>query len=259
MTDLVLVHGLAVSPRIWQPVIGMLERHHEVLAPTLAGHRGGPPLEPADGGVPALCDALERTLDEAGVERAHLVGSSLGGWAAIELARRGRAESVVAFSPLGSFRSPKHIRRIARTLRLYDGRLAPHRERLVQALRRPGLRRLFYRSGMEHPERMSSEAAAEMLDDMIGTTVLSELASWMENVEPYAADLPAGLPLRIAWGECDRQLPFADYGSGWLEMLPQAEHVTLPGCGHAPMYDDPALVAETILAVSSPQRDRRPL
>ena len=66
-----------------------------MLAPTLPGHAGGPPLadEP---GVRELLDAIERALDEAGFATAHVVGNSLGGYLALQLAARGRAESVVA-------------------------------------------------------------------------------------------------------------------------------------------------------------------
>ena len=248
---LVLLHGLTASWRIWEPVIPLLERHHEVFAPALAGHHGGPALEPADGGVPAICDALERTLDDAGLAAAHLVGSSFGGWIAIELARRGRAQSVVAFSPAGSWRTARNMRRLVRTFRLYDGRVERHRERLVRAVRRPGLRRLIFRGAMEHPERMPVDHAVALIDGMIATTILGGLAGWMEAAPPYEVELPPELPVRIAWGERDRTLPFDAYGAPWLEKLPQAERVTLPGCGHVPMYDDPERVAGTVLAVTA--------
>ena len=72
-----------------------LERRHDVLAPTLPGHAGGPPL---DGEVDdaLIADAVERAMDDAGFETAHLVGNSLGGYVALQLAARGRARSVVA-------------------------------------------------------------------------------------------------------------------------------------------------------------------
>src|SRR5688572_7057837 len=41
---LVLVHGFTGSWRIWDLVLPALERRHEVLAPTLPGHAGGPPV-----------------------------------------------------------------------------------------------------------------------------------------------------------------------------------------------------------------------
>ena len=42
-------------------------------------------------------------MDDAGLERAHLAGSSLGGYVALQLAMRGRADSVVALAPAGGW------------------------------------------------------------------------------------------------------------------------------------------------------------
>jgi pimeloyl-ACP methyl ester carboxylesterase len=79
-----------------------LERHHDVLAPTLAGHAGGPPIagEISDA---VYANAVERAMDEAGFEIAHMVGNSLGGYVALQLAARGRAQTVVALAPAGGW------------------------------------------------------------------------------------------------------------------------------------------------------------
>jgi pimeloyl-ACP methyl ester carboxylesterase len=66
----------------------------------LAGHRGGPPLVAGvEVSVAALADNIETRLDAAGIGTGHLVGNSLGGWIALELARRGRGHSVVVLCP----------------------------------------------------------------------------------------------------------------------------------------------------------------
>jgi pimeloyl-ACP methyl ester carboxylesterase len=79
-----------------------LERHHDVLAVTLAGHAGGPPTE-GEITDALLADAVERAMDEAGFETAHIVGNSLGGYVALQLASRGRAQTVVALAPAGGW------------------------------------------------------------------------------------------------------------------------------------------------------------
>jgi len=94
---LVLLHGFMDTWRTWELVLPALERRHDVLALTLPGHAGGPPL---DGDV---ADALERALDVAGFATAHVAGNSAGGFLALELAARGRARSVVAFAPAGGW------------------------------------------------------------------------------------------------------------------------------------------------------------
>ena len=88
--------------RAWELVLPELERHHDVLALTFPGHAGGPPLEgPISDAL--LPDAIERAMDDAGFGTAHIVGNSLGGFVALQLAARGRVESVVALAPAGGW------------------------------------------------------------------------------------------------------------------------------------------------------------
>ena len=82
------LHGFADTWRTWELVLPALERRHDVLAVTLAGHAGGPPIE-GDVGDDTLADAVERAMDEAGFGIAHLAGNSLGGHVALQLAARG--------------------------------------------------------------------------------------------------------------------------------------------------------------------------
>src|SRR4051794_998077 len=84
---MVCLHGFSDTWRIWELVLPALERRHDVLAPTLAGHAGGPRF------AGPLADAVERAMDDAGFATAHLVGNSLGGHVALQLAARGRAET----------------------------------------------------------------------------------------------------------------------------------------------------------------------
>jgi pimeloyl-ACP methyl ester carboxylesterase len=102
---LVLLHGITMSGNAWQDVVPLLSDHHEVFTPTALGHRGGPPVQRRPATITDVVDAAEHYLDERGLERPHLAGNSLGGLVAIELARRGRAATVCAFSP-GGFWSP---------------------------------------------------------------------------------------------------------------------------------------------------------
>ncbi len=99
---MVCLHGFTDTWRTWDLVLPDLEREHDVLAPTLPGHAGGPPI---DGEITdaLLADAVEQAMDEAGFESAHIVGNSLGGYVALQLAARGRAESVVALAPAGGW------------------------------------------------------------------------------------------------------------------------------------------------------------
>ena len=98
---LVLLHGVTNSARIWDDVVPLLDETFELLVPTAAGHRGGPP-DPGGLTIARLVDDVETLLDDHGLHQAHLAGNSMGGWMALELARRGRALSVCALSPARS-------------------------------------------------------------------------------------------------------------------------------------------------------------
>jgi pimeloyl-ACP methyl ester carboxylesterase len=133
-SPLVCLHGLSDTWRSWELVLPALERRHDVLAVTLAGHAGGPPLA----GVvtdEVLADAVLRVMDEAGFETAHIVGNSLGGYVSLQLAARGRARSVVAFSPAGGWAEDDDSYRETldhfRTMRALVQAAAPHADEIV--------------------------------------------------------------------------------------------------------------------------------
>src|SRR6201996_4816417 len=118
-TPLLLLHGIGAIWRAWSPVLPYLEPHHDVIVPTLAGHGGGPPLDPQTApSIQALTDAVEDELDRLGLQQVHIAGNSLGGRIGIELARRGRARSLVLFSPPGAWRSQRSIELRATGVRL---------------------------------------------------------------------------------------------------------------------------------------------
>jgi alpha-beta hydrolase superfamily lysophospholipase len=260
-SPLLLLHGLSASWRVWRPILDALEAEHDVLALTLAGHRGGPEL---DGGsavsVTALADAVERTLDVAGIGTAHIAGNSLGGWVALELGRRGRARSVVALSPAGAWRNPRDLRRVIRLLSAGRAPLKWRRQLGLDALlRRPRFRRLAFRSVMERADRIPAGEIAGLIEDSIGCPGYDGFIAWIRAASPVGPwPEPAGHPVRIAWARRDRTIPFRRYGQPFLIAVPDAEHLTLRGVGHVPMYDDPALVARTILDVTRrADHDRR--
>jgi alpha-beta hydrolase superfamily lysophospholipase len=259
-TPLVLLHGLNASWRIWRPVLGALEAEHEVLALTLLGHHGGPTLENSDPvSIDALADGVEATLDAMDIDTAHLVGNSLGGWVAVELGRRGRARSVVAFSPAGGWR---HDRDLSRVIRLLSGGRAvierTERLGLGALMLRPRFRRLALRAAMERGDRVPARDATDLIEDALGCAAYPGVIAWIRSAPPIAPSRErAAYPIRIAWALRDRTIPFRRYGRPFVDAVGGAEQVTLRGVGHIPMYDDPAIVTETILEITRPVDEHR--
>jgi pimeloyl-ACP methyl ester carboxylesterase len=81
--------------------------------------------------------------------------------------------------------------------------------------------------------------------------VFLDLLATLSRDGPFApGEDKIDCPIVIGWAEADRLLPFERYIRPFLELLPTAEPVFLPGVGHVPMYDDAGLVAQTILNVT---------
>src|SRR3954454_9204836 len=163
---LVLVHGFTATWRCWLPVIAELVPRFDVIAPTLHGHDGGPAVP--DGPAHTIIEAanhFEQLLDGLGVETAHFAGNSMGGALSLELAKRGRARSVVAISPGGGWEE-NDASEPARIIRWFarNQKLARATERsLERVMRRPGLRRLALRDVMTRGDQVPYEDAVAVV------------------------------------------------------------------------------------------------
>lgn len=243
---IVLLHGATSSSRAWESVLPEL-RGHVVITPTLAGHLNGPELSVAPRAVvDGIVDAMETYLDRADIGKAHLVGNSLGGWVALELARRGRATSVLALSPAGAWRNQKDLRRLLRLFRI-GAAGARHEDLTRKIVRHSGIRRIMLRPMAEHGDRLTAAQVNEALEDMAGCSILTSLLAGARDRGPIHPFDQIDCPVRIAWGLEDRTLPFMRYGVPMLSSLPGAELTLVPGVGHVPMIDEPELVGRMIL------------
>jgi pimeloyl-ACP methyl ester carboxylesterase len=253
---LVLLHGFTDTRRTWTPIIPALERQHDVFAPTLPGHHGGPAFEVgADTKLDAIVDILERRLDAEGIETAHLVGNSLGGWLALVLAARGRARSVVALCPAGGW---EHASREERAILRYfqmNERLLRHTPARVmrEVAARPRLRALALRELVAHPERIDAQSAWHLMDGAARCTIVEDALAQTRAGEQFSDLEPIDVPIRIAYGTRDRIVRWPSRYKRMKRLLPDAEYVALEDMGHVPMWDDPAAVARVILEVTSPR------
>lgn len=245
-SPLVLLHGINMTWKIWRPVVPALEEQHTVLAPTLAGHLGGPGLVAGAHGIGPVADAVEEMLDRQGIDRAHLVGNSLGGWVACELAQRGRAMSVVAFSPAGAWDTRAAQQRIVRLMRLT--RRSAQWSSTRNLMSRPGLRRAALGLALERGDLIPNDVALQMVEETRACLLLEGLLRWIDqhgSIDRF--DIDSACPVRLVWPVADRTIPYEPYGRVYRDLIPHAELVPLRGVGHVPMYDDPRLVSRTIL------------
>lgn len=248
---MLLIHGFSAAWGIWKPLLPALEQRHDVLAPSVLGHSGGPEYLPGSPATPgAMADALERDLDAAGFERAHLVGNSLGGWLALELAARGRALSTTALAPAGGWvHGGPETRRLARLFRQNYRMLKLVGPGGARLMRRRRFRALALRDVAIRPAEVPAALAVEMAEASAGCTIY--LPALEELTTTGFGDLaPIDSPVQIAWGTKDRILHWPGYAERFRQMTPAARWIELEGLGHCPMLDDAPLTGRTILELT---------
>jgi pimeloyl-ACP methyl ester carboxylesterase len=247
-SPLVCLHGFTDTWRTWELVLPELERHHDVLAPTLVGHAGGPSLE-GEVDHTQLADAVERAMDDAGFDSAHLVGNSLGGYVALQVAARGRARSVVAFAPAGGWAQgdPSYKETLGFFAAMQDqlAGAAPQAEAIAAS--REGRRRAteYITTNYEH---IPAALIAHQIRGAAGCEGARQLIDYALR-EGYRLDAESiTCPVRIVWGTADKILPWptaaARFRNDWL---PNADWVELEGTGHCPQLDAPLEARQLIL------------
>jgi pimeloyl-ACP methyl ester carboxylesterase len=237
---------------MWELILPALEARHDVLALTLAGHAGGPRL---DGDVTdaTLADAVERAMDQTAFETAHLVGSSLGGYVALQLASRGRAETVVALAPAGGWakgdQSYRGLLGFQRTLYQQAIAAAPHADSILAS---PAGRRRATQFLSVNFDHIPPELLAHQLVGIASCRVAEQLIEYGLRGEWSLDAEGIKCPVRIVWGTEDRLLPWpraaARYRTEWL---PHADWILLDGVGHCPQLDVPLETAQLILGFTS--------
>ncbi|NEE15928.1 alpha/beta fold hydrolase [Streptomyces sp. SID7499] len=242
---LVLLHGIGHHRQAWEPVIPALAAERDVIAVDLPGCGDSPALP--DGmahDLPTMSTVLKALFAALEIDRPHVAGNSLGGLLALDLARTRLVRSVTALSPAGFWNEAerRYAFTVLSTMRQIARRLPPP---VVERLARPALGRtlltstIYARPGRRAPEAVVAETLA-----LANAQGFSETLRSGRTVQ-FTDDI-VGTPVTVAWGSRDRLL-IPRQGVRAKGVIPRARLVRLPGCGHVPMNDDPALVARVVL------------
>lgn len=246
---LVLIHGIGSRWQVWMPVLGRLATERTVIALDLPGF-GASPLPPpgTPPGVRSLARLVLDFLDELGIDRPHVAGNSLGGQIALELAKTGRIRSANGLSPAGFHEGAEaRFQKLSLELTLHAARrLAPVADTIAAT---PLGRQLMFSQMAAHPARMSAADAAENLRGVAGSRWFRPTLEAM-LAEPFSGGEEIAVPVTIAWAEKDHLL-LPRQAARAARQIPAARSITLTGCGHVPTYDDPAQVADVLLAGSA--------
>jgi pimeloyl-ACP methyl ester carboxylesterase len=246
---LVLMHGTGSSRDAWRPVVEPLSAHHELILVDLPSHGDSQPPPAAVTPNPiGYAPLLEELLDALGFEQVHAAGFSIGGWASLELAKRGRACSVTAFGPAGLWkpRSPRPSEASLWLSRRAARVFAPF---VPYAFRSRIGRTLFLNQQFGRPWLLSPDEATEAARTLAST---KEFDAHLRatNRARFSGGHGIDVPVTIAFGSRERLL-FGRRGRRRDELPPQTRWVGLPGCGHIPTWDDPGLVTRVILETTA--------
>jgi pimeloyl-ACP methyl ester carboxylesterase len=258
----VLIHGMINSSRHWQAVAERLAVSHHVVAPDLIGH-GDAATPRGDYSLGAHAASIRDLLTTIGIERATIVGHSLGGGVAMQFFYQfpQRTERLVLISSGGLGRKVSPLLRGA----ALPGaspllRLAAHR-RLVDAIDAAGER--LRAEG--RPKGVYLEAVARALRPLAEPGARRAFLQTLRSVidvhgqHVSAADrlyLLGDMATLIVWGERDRTIPI-EHGRAAHAAIPHCRFETLPRAAHFPHLEDPDGLAATLadfLATTAPVR-----
>ncbi|MFI6275578.1 alpha/beta fold hydrolase [Streptomyces sp. NPDC050988] len=242
---LLLLHGIGHHRQAWDPVVDILAAERDVIAVDLPGFGESPALP--DGlahDLPTMNAALSGLCEALELDRPHVAGNSLGGLLALELGREKLVRSVTALSPAG-FWSPTERRYAFGLLQAMRAAARSMPLPMVERLSRSAAGRTVLTSSIyARPARRSPEAVVAETLALANAQGFAETLRAGGSVQ-FSDDVP-GLPVTVAWGTRDRIL-VRRQGIRAKQIIPRARLVRLPGCGHVPMNDDPALVARVVL------------
>jgi pimeloyl-ACP methyl ester carboxylesterase len=241
---IVLIHGITGSSQTWEHVIEPLAEHYTVVAPDLLGH--GESAKPrGDYSLGAYASGIRDLIAAIGHDRATIVGHSLGGGVAMQMAYQfpERCERLVLVSSGGLGREVHMLLRAAAlpgsevVLPLLASQSVIGRLDAVGAF----LGRLGLRAGADLDEMwrgFSSLQDAGARAAFIHTlrTILDPGGQRVSAVDRLY--LAAEMPSLIVWGERDPIIPFR-HGLRASETMPGSHFVTFPDAGHFPHRDDP--------------------
>ena len=238
----VFLHGLSGCWQNWLESIPALAADHRVIALDLPGFGESPmPAEPIS--VRGYARLVVELLDELGVPDATIVGNSMGGFVACEMAIRfpARVGRLVLVAAAGlSLRHMRHERKRGLRARAENvlffglGRLARHTDLVVRSRR---LRRSLLLLVAAHPERLSGPLILEQAHGA-GTPGFHDA---LEAMTAYPIRDRLGeirCPALIVWGEEDRLVPVRD-ASEFAWLIPDARKVLYPDTGHMVMLERP--------------------
>jgi pimeloyl-ACP methyl ester carboxylesterase len=247
----VLIHGMLNSSSHWQEVSQLLAENHTVIAPDLIGH-GDSAAPRGDYSLGAHAASIRDLLAAIGIERATIVGHSLGGGVAMQFFYQfpQRVERLVLVSSGGLGREVSPVLRTAAlpgmslllSLTIHPGLLARMRG-AGERLSTRGVRAGVFLQAIARALRPLENADARQAFLHTLRAVIDVRGQRVGATDRLG--LLETMPTLIVWGERDRTIPI-EHGRLAHEAIPHSSFRTLPGVAHFPHLEDPQALARVL-------------
>ncbi|HYU57694.1 MAG TPA: alpha/beta fold hydrolase [Actinomycetota bacterium] len=248
---LLLLHGLGGAKVSWMPLLAPLSERYRVIAPDLPGHGESDKPRQAEYSPRYYAAVVRKLMDTLDARSAHVVGNSMGGRVALELAARSpkRIRGLALLDPALPglrWRWFMGFMQVAPVRRGLGAIPFPANERWGQLM----LRRLF-----AQPDRFPRHAYEAGADEFarVYRSARARLAFWASlrhviydsGEEFWRLIGRVQAPTLILWGERDRLVPLR-LGNQLARAIPHAEYLVLPDVGHVPQFEAPKSTSQAL-------------
>jgi pimeloyl-ACP methyl ester carboxylesterase len=244
-SPVVLIHGFGSSIYTWKGVIPALAARHDTIALDLPGF--GESDRPAGLSLDDLPRAVLGLMDRLGIERAALVGNSMGGATAAIVAATApeRVSRLVLLDAAGFNMEPEARPLMVRLTTSWAAPvlgLLPGKRLLVER----SLRQVFHDDALVTQERVSEYLAPARRPGTFAAlrSLGASLDAGRSRVAEVLGDITA--PTLVVWGDDDRWIPLA-HADRFVAGIAGARKLVIPACGHMPQEEKPAEVARLLL------------
>lgn len=254
---LLLVHGLAGRWQNWLENIPRFAATRRVVAVDLPGF-GASPMPRGEISIAGYARFLEGVCEALSIDAAAVVGNSMGGQIAAELAITSpqRVERLMLVSAAGISAEQVQRRAVMTGGRVVAALMTRAAARHAVLARRPGTRRIALGFVVRHPERLSAPLAHELMEGAAKPGFLPALEAVLTHrISERLAQIAC--PTYVVWGEDDHVIPVRD-AARFEKLVPDVRVEVWPDTGHVAMLERPARFNALLEAFLSERPDERP-
>ena len=246
---LVAIHGLGSASSAWKLVLPEFSKRYEFITLDLPGHGDAFMLANLEMNPVRISEIIISELKAIGIEKFHLIGNSLGGWIALEMAAAypEHVLSVTGVAPAGLWLTPKTHRNGELAVSRYLARISLPFAKTIARIK--FMRKIGFKLVSPQWEKFSPETCADAAIAMGGASGYYTIwDAFLGN--RFDKEISTTIPVTILFGDSDYTLPAAT--SQEKSLAPKhCRWVVLPQSGHAPMWDRvDEVIAETIKTIN---------